>query len=43
VAGSCVHYNKPWGSVKGREFIDQINRLSASQEGLHFIEFIYLE
>jgi hypothetical protein len=31
VAGSCEYGNKPSYSIKGGEFLDQLNALSASQ------------
>jgi hypothetical protein len=39
VAGSCEHGNEPSGSIKCREFLDYLNVLLASQEGLCSMEF----
>jgi hypothetical protein len=36
MAGPCVH-DKPLGSVKGGEVIDQLSLLLASQDGLYFM------
>jgi hypothetical protein len=40
VACSCEHGNKPSGSIKYVEFLDQLSALLASQ-GLCFIELVY--
>jgi hypothetical protein len=37
VAGPCEHGNEPSGSVKGGEYLDQLNAL-ASQEGHYSME-----
>jgi hypothetical protein len=34
MAGSCEHCNEPSGSMKGREFLDYMSVLLASQKGL---------
>jgi hypothetical protein len=34
MAGSCEHGNEPFGSVKGREFLDYMSILLALQDGL---------
>jgi hypothetical protein len=40
MAGSCEHVNKPFGSIKGGEFLNLLNVLLASQEGLCSTELI---
>jgi hypothetical protein len=35
---SCEHSNKSSGSIKGREFLDQLSDLLASEEGLCSME-----
>jgi hypothetical protein len=32
VAGSCEHGNEPSGFIKGREFLDKLSKLLASQD-----------
>jgi len=39
VAGYCEHGSEHLGSIKGREFFDQLSDYLASQEGLHSMEF----
>jgi hypothetical protein len=38
VAGSCDHFNRPSGSIKGGEFLDYLSVLLASQEELCCME-----
>jgi hypothetical protein len=38
LAGSCEHGNEPLGSIKGGEFLDNLELLLASQEGLCSME-----
>jgi hypothetical protein len=40
VLGSCVHGNETWDSIKGAEFLDLLNVLRASQEGLCSMELV---
>jgi hypothetical protein len=40
VASSCEHVNKPSGPIKGREFLDLLSVLLASQEGLCSMELV---
>jgi hypothetical protein len=40
VAGSCEHGNEPSGSIKCVEFLDYLNVLLASQEGLCSMELV---
>jgi hypothetical protein len=41
VAGFCEHGNEPSGSIKGREFLDQLSvLLSPSQEELSSMELV---
>jgi hypothetical protein len=40
VAGSCEHGNEPLGSIKCREFLDQLSVLLASEEGLCSMELV---
>jgi hypothetical protein len=40
VAGFCEHGNEPSGSIKGREFLDWLSVLLASQEGLCSMESV---
>jgi hypothetical protein len=42
VAGSCDHGNEPSSSIKGREFLDQLSVLLASQEGLCSMDLVGL-
>jgi hypothetical protein len=41
VAGSCKQRNKPSDSIKGGEFLEQLSVLSASHEGLCFMELLF--
>jgi hypothetical protein len=40
VASSCEHGDEPSGSIKCREFLDQLSVLLASQEGLCCMELV---
>jgi hypothetical protein len=40
VAGSCEHDNEFSGSIKGREFLDWLSILLASQDGLCSMELV---
>jgi hypothetical protein len=40
VVSSFEHGNEPSGSIKGREFLDQLSILLASQEGLCSMELV---
>jgi hypothetical protein len=40
VAGSCKHVNEPSGPIKGREFLDLLIVLLASQEELCSMELV---
>lgn len=42
MVGSCEHGNKPSRSLKGAEFLDQLNALLASPEGLWVRFFLYV-
>jgi hypothetical protein len=39
VAKSCEHANETSGSIKGGKYLDQLNGILASQEGLCTAEF----
>jgi hypothetical protein len=41
VAGPCKRGNEPSGSIKGLEFLDSLSIISASQEGLCFMDLVY--
>jgi hypothetical protein len=40
VAGSCEYGNEPSDCIKIHEFLDYLNKLLVSQEGLCSMEFI---
>jgi len=42
VADSCGHVMNFWGSIKCEEFLDQLTKLSASQQGLCSMNFVSL-
>jgi hypothetical protein len=42
VAGSSEHGNEPSGSIIGREFLDYLSLLSASQEELCSMDFLVI-
>jgi hypothetical protein len=42
VAGCCEYGNEPSGSMKGREFLDQLGGVSQEESLLHVVTLRYL-